>query len=99
MPTHRFNENMLSDELFRRRTPGKITAIDIDGGFFRWEISDFEDKGKCWDVTFERVAAYQFTRESAELSPSVVKEIEACIQRVAKLIHIKPDPHVAAKTN
>ena len=90
------NECRLLD---RRRTPGKIIAIEMDGGFFRWEISDFEDKGKFWDVIFERVSAYQFNRESAELSIPVVKDIEACIQRVAELIHIKPDAHVAAKTN
>jgi hypothetical protein len=64
------NECRLFD---KRRTPGIIIGMDQDSGFFRWEVSDFEDKGKYWDVTFERVASYQFKKGSRELdAPEVI---------------------------
>ncbi len=73
------NECRLLDQ---RRTPGKITAIDLESGFFIWEIVDFEDKGKFWEVEFERANTYQFKVGCKEASAS---DIEAYNQRSSVL--------------
>ncbi len=41
--------------LDQRRTPGKILSIDMFGGFFRWEILDFEDVGKFCDTVSKKI--------------------------------------------
>ncbi len=79
------NECRLLD---KRRTPGFIESIDMDGGFFRWKISDFEDKGKFWDVEFERANAYQFKKDSAELTSTEVDEINLRVVALDKCIDI-----------
>lgn len=73
------NECRLLDQ---RRTPGKIAAIDLESGFFIWEIADFEDKGKFWEVEFERINTYQFKIGSKE---SPVSDIETFNQKISVL--------------
>lgn len=85
--------------LDKRRTPGKIIGIDMDGGFFRWEILDFEDKGKFWDVTFERVSTYQFIKESKELAIDQISELEKRISEVNQRIEISASSTVTRNTD
>jgi hypothetical protein len=90
------NECRLLD---KRRTPGTITGVDMDGGFFRWEISDFEDKGKYWDVAFERANTYQFKRDSSELVHTQVGQIEDRIRDLAQIISVTASTSEIANTN
>lgn len=69
-----------------RRTPGVIRSMDYDSGHFRWEILDFEDKGKTWDVTFESVRNFQFVKNG--LVNNEFDKIEAVISKLDKQISI-----------
>lgn len=82
------NECRLLDQ---RRTPGFIKRIDLDGGYFRWEISDFEDRGKFWDVPFEQASSYQFKNESKEASTDEIKKYQYRINELDKDIEILAD--------
>jgi len=74
-----------------RRTPGFIKSIDMDGGFFRWEISDFEDKGRHWDVPFEGVERYQFKKTPQTLKADQVGALKQHIQELDKKLEIHVD--------
>jgi len=74
-----------------RRTPGIIKSIDMDGGFFRWEISDFEDKGSYWDVPFEGVERYQFKKTPQALIHKQVSTLKQRIQELDSKIEIHVD--------
>lgn len=50
--------------------------MDMDSGYFRGEISDFENKGKYWDVPFENANPYQFRKGSPELDLLRVNAIQ-----------------------
>jgi hypothetical protein len=43
-----------------RRTPVRLTAVDLNRGYFEVEILDFEDVGARWLVPLESVHRYQF---------------------------------------
>lgn len=90
------NECRLLD---KRRTPGVIKSIDMDGGYFRWEISDFEDKGKYWDVTFERVNTYQFKKGSNQLGKDKIGPLEKRISELKKEIEIVAKDSEKLKTD
>lgn len=60
-----------------RRTPGFIEKYDDESAMFIWRITDFEDKGKCWEVPAEEIGAYQFEKGSIRLSKNEVMDIEA----------------------
>ncbi len=84
--------------LDKRRTPGSIVSLDLDGGFFRWEISDFEDCGKFWDVPFENIDTYQFRKGSAELTSDQLQPITSRIESLAKFIEVKANEDEAVIT-
>lgn len=90
------NECRLLD---KRRTPGAIISLDHDGGFFRWVISDFEDRGKFWDVPFENVGTYQFKRSSAWLSALQIEQIKNRIAVLGKIIDVKASEDQAVVTD
>ena len=89
------NECRLLD---RRRTPGKITDIDLEGGFFRWQILDFEDRGRFWDVPFERVSSYQFEMGSEELPLSQQKYFLTIVHNVQDFISIEKEHKIFLET-
>jgi hypothetical protein len=60
----------------------------MDGGFFRWEISDFEDAGKHWDVTFERASAYQFKIGAPRLDLAEVVKLRSRIEALDQALAI-----------
>ena len=69
-----------------RRTPGVIRSMDYDSGHFRWEILDFEDKGKTWDVTFESIRKFQFEKNG--IVNTELDKIESVISQLDKQISI-----------
>lgn len=60
-----------------RRTPGFIEKYDDESAMFIWRITDFEDKGKYWEVPAEEIVAYQFKKDSKKLTDNEVLEIES----------------------
>lgn len=54
-----------------RRTPGYIGEVFEEEGMFRFCITDYEDKGRYWDMTFESVAHFQFDKDSTSVEESV----------------------------
>jgi hypothetical protein len=59
--------------------------VDWDCGLFRLRISDFEDKGKHWDLPFEDVSRFQFAKDSKDLS-------ECDLQRALTLLEKYREP-------
>ncbi|MBO0808028.1 MAG: hypothetical protein J2P32_06965, partial [Actinobacteria bacterium] len=55
-----------------RRTPVRVSAIDLQRGFFEIEITAFEDKGARWLVPLEEVTRYQFSPEGVRASASMI---------------------------
>jgi hypothetical protein len=68
--------------LDKRRTPGIIRFVDLESGFFQWEITEFEDIGKIWEVEFEGIGRYQFFKNCSVLNSIDLSSIE---KRVAEL--------------
>ena len=64
-----------------RRTPGIIEDYFENSAMFRWRITDFEDKGKYWDIPAEDIIRYQFTKDSKLLDHSDIKMINKEIKR------------------
>lgn len=60
-----------------RRTPGFIEKYDDESAMFIWRITDFEDKGECWEVLAEEILAYQFEKDSGRLTQAKMEEIES----------------------
>jgi len=75
--------------LDNRRTPGVIKQFFHDSAMFQWEITDFEDKGKCWEIPAEEVVNYQFAKDSASLKEAEVTLIEQKNKQFQKKLTIK----------
>ncbi len=80
-----------------RRTPGVIESVSPEG-FFRWRISDFEDKGEYWDVPLEHVFRYQFELDSRQLPPDQIKILEAQIRVFNQPLSISIQPQKRSET-
>lgn len=72
-----------------RRTPGVIEAYFEDSAMFRWRITDFEDKGKYWDLPAEEIVRFQFTRDSKRLDNRTVGDITSAVNRYQSTISIE----------
>jgi len=79
-----------------RRTPGVIQSMDYESGHFRWEIMDFEDKGKTWDVTFESVDSFQF--EKNVIVNTDTGKIKSVISKLDKKISVPRATHKVETT-
>jgi hypothetical protein len=62
-----------------RRTPGLIEKLFDDCAMFRWRITAFEHKGRCWDIPAEDVVNYQFSKDSARLDSDRVRSLRSAI--------------------
>ena len=60
-----------------RRTPGFIEKYDEKSAMFIWRITDFEDKGNCWEIPAEEIVAYQFENNSNKLKENEIKKIKS----------------------
>lgn len=58
-----------------RRTPGYIESYDAESAMFVWRITDFEDRGLCWEIPAEEINRYQFRKGSPKLSAAAMEEI------------------------
>lgn len=72
-----------------RRTPGFIEKFDSDSAMFIWRITDFEDKGKYWEIPAEQISNYQLRKGSTLLHAKEVAKIEKSIQKFSKKLDIK----------
>ncbi len=72
-----------------RRTPGVIEAYFEDSAMFRWRITDFEDKGKSWDLPAEEIVRFQFPRDSKRLGHREVSNITSAVNRYQSPINIE----------
>ena len=68
-----------------RRIPGFIESYDEESEMFIWRITDFEDKGRCWEVLVDEIGNYQFRKNSKLLS---AEEIERISKHCLELQHI-----------
>lgn len=78
--------------LDNRRTPGVIKQFFHESAMFQWEITDFEDKGKCWQIPAEEVIHYQFAKDSASLKEDEVSLLEQKIKQFQKKLSINANP-------
>lgn len=75
-----------------RRTPVRVTAFDLDHGYFEVEILAFEDKGAQWLVPLEEVTRYQFALDGARAGTAAVAVMEEVIGRLDVMVQIPVDP-------
>ena len=67
--------------LDRRRTPGFIERYFHESAMFRWRITDFEHKGRYWDISAEDVVNYQFQKPPKKLSQENLEGMIVAIQK------------------
>ena len=67
--------------LDRRRTPVRVGAIRLETGTWTCEVLAFEDRGARWELPFERVTAFQFTRDALVLDRAALGHVRAAIRR------------------
>ena len=58
-----------------RRTPGFIEEVCTESAMFRWRISNFEDKGRYWDVPLEHIDDYQFENLNVQDNLRQIQEL------------------------
>jgi hypothetical protein len=75
--------------LDNRRTPGIIKHILHNSAMFQWEITDFEDKGRCWEIPIEDVNNYQFAKDSDLLDGNEVEIIKNKVKDLDQKLIIK----------
>lgn len=74
-----------------RRTPVRVTAIDLPHGYAEIEICAFEDAGARWLVPLEEVTRYQFAPGGRSATAAEVAAMRAAIDRLDVTIKITPD--------
>jgi hypothetical protein len=74
-----------------RRTPVRVTGIDVAHGYFEAEILAFEDAGARWLVPLEEVTSYQFAPDGAQVPPGAAARMEAAIGRLNVTVDIPVD--------
>jgi hypothetical protein len=75
-----------------RRTPVRVTALDLAHGYFEAEILAFEDAGARWLVPLEDVTRYQFAPGGKSAGPDTVAAMTEAIARLDVLLEITADP-------
>jgi hypothetical protein len=75
-----------------RRTPVRITALDLAHGYFEAEILAFEDAGARWLVPLEDVTHYQFAPGGTSADLAAVAAMTEAIARLDVTLEITPDP-------
>ena len=75
-----------------RRTPVRVTALDLAHGYFEAEILAFEDAGARWLVPLEDVTRYQFAPGGESAGPDAVAAMTEAIARLDVTLEITADP-------
>jgi len=81
-----------------RRTPVRVTALDLAHGYFEAEILAFEDAGARWLVPLEDVTRYQFAPGGHNAGPDAVAAMTEAIARLDVLLEITADPAAGLRT-
>jgi len=81
-----------------RRTPVRIVEIDDRTGQFTVEICAFEDVGARWTLPYEDVGRFQFEKDGPANDVGRVREIEAIIERLDRLMTIPCDGDARTET-
>lgn len=55
---------------------------------FIWRITDFEDKGKCWEIPAEQIGSYQFRKNSKLLAAAKVEQIAMQCEKFQERLNI-----------
>lgn len=74
-----------------RRTPVRVTGVDVAHGYFEAEILAFEDAGARWLVPLEEVTSYQFAPDGAQAPAGAVADMQAAIGRLNVTVDIPAD--------
>ncbi len=64
-----------------RRTPVSIIKLRMADGMFVLRIDAFEDEGAIWEIPFEKVGNYQFTRGSDYNNQRTQSQIERIVDK------------------
>jgi len=81
-----------------RRTPVRVTALDLAHGYFEAEILAFEDAGARWLVPLEDVTRYQFVPGGESAGPDAVAAMTEAIARLDVPLEITADPAAGLRT-
>ncbi len=81
-----------------RRTPVRLTAVNLVSGLFEVELLDFEDKGARWLYPFEEVGKYQFAKGSRSATEEQVAHFERTVRQLDRPLCIECDPSVTRQT-
>ena len=81
-----------------RRTPVRVTAVDLAHGYFEAEIMAFEDAGARWLVPLEDVTRYQFAPGGHNAGPDAVAAMTEAITRLDVTLEITADPAAGLRT-
>ncbi len=81
-----------------RRTPVRVTALDLAHGYFEAEILAFEDAGARWLVPLEDVTRYQFAPGGHNADPDAVAAMTEAIARLDVTLEITADPAAGLRT-
>ena len=81
-----------------RRTPIRVTALDLAHGYFEAEILAFEDAGARWLVPLEDVTRYQFAPGGDNTGLDTVAAMTEAIARLDVPLEITADPAAGLRT-
>lgn len=81
-----------------RRTPVRVTMIDMPHGYFEVEILEFEDKGARWLVPLEEVTHYQFRLDGSQAPAASVARMENAIRHLDVTVEITADKEARRKS-
>jgi hypothetical protein len=81
-----------------RRTPVSVVEVRPSMGFVLLRIEDFEDAGAIWEVPLEHAGHYQFELAGPRVGDADVAQMEAAIERFARVQTIEPDDAARAQT-
>jgi hypothetical protein len=81
-----------------RRTPVTLVEIRPDLGLFTVRLDDFEDRGATWEIPFEGVDAYQFTRGGATAAADDVERYRGAITRFDRGLVVACSPDARRAT-
>ena len=74
-----------------RRTPGIVEAVCLESATFKWRITDFEDKGRTWELGAEQVVRYQFAKRSKRLGRAPCEELATQVEHFLSPLKIDCD--------
>lgn len=82
-----------------RKTKGFVKDIYLDEGMFSWEITEYEDKGKLWEMRIEEVSQFLFPENSKIItSKSELNNIKKVVERFSEVMIIEADKTILVES-